>query len=396
LGSTGTVGENTLAVIAQHPQYRVFALTANENVDKLQQQCLQYQPQYAVVVNKALAPVLQNNLRQSGSDTEVLAGHQALVEVSEHTGVDAVMAAIVGAAGLLPTLAAVNSGKKVLLANKEALVMAGDLFMQAVANSGTVLLPIDSEHNAIFQCLPIESSAQQPLQAKPHGQNIIDRVVKKVILTASGGPFLHTASEQLQHVTPAQACKHPNWVMGKKISVDSATMMNKGLEYIEACNLFGLDMENLEVLVHPQSIVHSMVEYVDGSVIAQLAAPDMRVPIAYGLAWPDRINSGAEFLDLVSAPPLEFMQPDLVRFRCLKLGMEAAAQGGTAPALLNAANEVAVAAFLQGRIGFCEIPVIIEKVLEEMPCEAAQSLDIIQAADNSARVLGNKLVNKVN
>jgi 1-deoxy-D-xylulose-5-phosphate reductoisomerase len=297
------------------------------------------------------------------------------------------MAAIVGSAGLEPTLAAVKSSKKVLLANKESLVMAGELFMQAVADSGACLLPIDSEHNAIHQCLP-EAGA---------GKMQVDRsLVKRVILTASGGPFLKTPVEEFSEITPEQACRHPKWKMGKKISVDSATMMNKGLEFIEACYLFDLNPNQIDVLIHPQSIVHSLVEYRDGSVLAQMATPDMRIPIAYGLAWPQRIASGANFLDLTKASALEFHAPDLARFPSLKLGMEAAAAKGTAPALLNAANEVAVDAFLSGKISFNQIVLINAEVLSKIPCETALTLAIIQAADVAARLEANQLINRLN
>ncbi|MBL4821038.1 MAG: 1-deoxy-D-xylulose-5-phosphate reductoisomerase [Gammaproteobacteria bacterium] len=385
LGSTGSIGESTLDVIGQHPRYRVFALTAYRSVQKLFEQCLQYQPQYAVLVDEAAAQKLARLL--ADSDTRVLSGRDSLKTVAAHVEAGIVMAAIVGAAGLDSTLAAVNSGKKVLLANKESLVMAGELFMQSVSRSGAELLPIDSEHNAIFQCLPGNGSIKT-------GADLA--TVRKVILTASGGPFLDLPLEAFAAITPDQACNHPRWEMGRKISVDSATLMNKGLEYIEACVLFGLKCSQLEVLIHPQSIVHSMVEYNDGSVIAQLAAPDMRIPIAYGLAWPDRISSGASMLDLAAEQTLEFRKPDLQRFPCLQLGMEAAAQGGTAPTWLNAANEVAVQAFLDNRLAFNQIPDINAAVMSKIPCEAALSLDIIHKADKEARLLANELIVKAN
>lgn len=388
LGSTGSVGVNTLEVIARHSHLAVYALAAHSNVAGLAAQCRRFHPRYAVMADPAAAEVLAGQLR--GSGTEVLGGVEALQQVAAAAQVDIVMAAVVGAAGLDATLAAVTAGKRVLLANKESLVMAGDLFMQAVVDSGAVLLPIDSEHNAIFQCLP----HQQEVAGGRHGSAA--QQVQRVLLTASGGPFLDLPAADLAHVTPAQACRHPRWEMGRKISVDSATLMNKGLEFIEACYLFGLAPERLEVLIHPQSIIHSLVEYVDGSVLAQLAAPDMRVPIAFGLAWPGRISSGAAALDLVQVGRLEFRAPDLARFPCLRLGMEAARAGGTAPALLNAANECAVAAFLDGRLGFSRIPLIIQEVLSKIPCEAAGSLAIIRAADQQARVLSNELIAKAN
>ena len=317
--------------------------------------------------------------------TKLLVGKSALVEVASSPDVDIVMAAIVGAAGLESTLAAASNGKRLLLANKESLVMTGDLLKQAATQSGAEILPIDSEHNAIFQCLPITGSS---LQATDYNG------IEKVVLTASGGPFLNTPLEQLASVTPEQACLHPKWSMGRKISVDSATMMNKGLEFIEACYLFDLEPSQVDVLIHPQSIVHSMVHYADGSVIAELANPDMRVPIAYGLAWPERIRSGAAVLDLAAQEPLQFSKPDLQRFPCLRLGMEAAAKRGSAPAVLNAANEVAVEAFLSGEIGFTEISLIIEAVRSKIPCEATPSLAIIQDLDRQARTLSKELILK--
>ncbi|MCB1666390.1 MAG: 1-deoxy-D-xylulose-5-phosphate reductoisomerase [Pseudomonadales bacterium] len=379
LGSTGSIGTSTLDVVARHEQYRVFALTANDSVDVMLEQCRRFQPRFAVMVNEQAADRLARACRSEGLAVEVLAGSDALIDVASHPEVDTVMAAIVGSAGLAPTLAAVEHSKKVLLANKEALVMAGDLFMGAVARTGAVLLPIDSEHNAIFQCLPPESRLAG--SANPHPG------VRRIVLTASGGPFRDAPLEVLATVTPAQACKHPNWSMGRKISVDSATMMNKGLELIEACFLFGVGPDLVDVLIHPQSIVHSMVEYVDGSVIAQMGSPDMRVPIAHALAWPERMSSGAAFLDLARAGALEFSDPDLARFPCLRLGMEAAREGGTAPTILNAANEVAVASFLAGRSRFTDIPVIIAGVMAQMTCRSADSLDIIQQADAQAREL---------
>lgn len=391
LGSTGSVGTSTLDVISRHPAVSVYALSAGRNIDLLYQQCLSVKPQVAVVMEAAAAESLQQRLRQAGSDTRVECGAQALIDIASAPEVDSVMAAIVGAAGLPPALAAASSGKKVLLANKEALVMAGALFMQAAEQSGAVVLPIDSEHNAIFQCLP--PVAQQSEQgAGRTGARLNAQGVRRVILTASGGPFLQMPVDQLHAVTPAQACKHPNWSMGRKISVDSATMMNKGLEFIEACYLFDLPPSQVDVLIHPQSIVHSMVEYRDGSVLAQLGSPDMRVPIAHALAWPARMDSGASFLDLVKSPDLQFFSPDLERFPALALGMAAAAQGGYAPCVLNAANEVAVAAFLDGRIRFTDIPGIISDSLAQITCREPLSIAMIQAVDGQARAFAETLV----
>ncbi len=383
LGSTGSIGINTLDVIARHAQYGVFALSAHSNDRILHDQCLRFAPVYAVMVDPAAAERLRSSLRASGSATEVLDGSEALETVACDPRVDTVMAAIVGAAGLLPTLAAVRGSKKVLLANKEALIMAGELFMATLAESDATILPIDSEHNAVFQCLP-------PDAALPG--SAVSGTVRRVVLTASGGPFLDRSLESLRDVTPDEACKHPNWDMGRKISVDSATMMNKGLELIEACYLFGVGPDRVDVLIHPQSIVHSMVEYCDGSVIAQMGSPDMRVPIASGLAWPARIESGADFLDLVASEDLQFRTPDLERFPCLALGMEAARSGSGAAVVLNAANEVAVAAFLEGRLRFMDIPVIIEDCMSRMTCGQPASLEMIQQADREARCLADELV----
>jgi len=386
LGATGSIGKSTLEVIALHPQYSVFALTASSNTALLLEQCLRFAPRYAVMVDESAAEELTRALARHGSATRVLAGSQGLIEVASHPEVDTVMAAIVGAAGLPSALAAVQHSKKVLLANKEALVMAGDLFMDALAQSQAVLLPIDSEHNAVFQCLPQNSRASAnalPAQG-----------VRRIVLTASGGPFREWPLEQLHAVTPEQACKHPNWSMGRKISVDSASMMNKGLEVIEACFLFGVGPELVDVLIHPQSIVHSMVEYADGSVLAQMGSPDMRIPIAHCLAWPQRIASGAAFLDLTRQSALQFFTPDLERFPCLRLGMEAARAGGTAPTILNAANEVAVEAFLKGESGFTTIPAIIEQTLAQMTCRKAESVDMIRHVDEQARTLARRLIQR--
>ncbi|MBS1170977.1 MAG: 1-deoxy-D-xylulose-5-phosphate reductoisomerase [Burkholderiaceae bacterium] len=357
LGATGSIGVSTLDVLARHPdRYSVFALTANSDVDTLAEQCERFRPQVAVVGSADAAQHLQGILRQKGIRTEVEHGKQALCDVAAAPECDAVMAAIVGSAGLMSSLAAARAGKKVMLANKEALVMSGQLFIDAVSASGASLLPIDSEHNAIFQCLP-SGYRRSPQQ---HG-------VAKILLTASGGPFFNRPADTLDLVTPEEAISHPKWVMGRKISVDSATMMNKGLEVIEAHWLFGVPANQIEVVIHPQSVIHSMVSYVDGSVIAQLGNPDMRVPIAQALAYPERIDSGVEQLDLTKMGDLQFKQPDSIRFPCLQLAYDALNAGGTAPAILNAANEVAVQAFLERKIGFPIIATLIRQVLEQVP-----------------------------
>ena len=375
LGATGSIGVSTLDVIARHPsRYQVFALTGYSRMSVLAAQCRAHRPQYAVVADEVQADVLQAELSAEGLQTEVLHGADALARVAADDAVDVVMAAIVGAAGLRPTLAAVQAGKRVLLANKEALVMSGALFMEAVQASGARLLPIDSEHNAIFQCMPEHYAA-----------GLGRAGVRRILLTASGGPFRNFTPEQLLQVTPAQACAHPNWSMGQKISVDSASMMNKGLELIEACWLFAAHPDQVEVVVHPQSVVHSLVDYVDGSVLAQLGNPDMRTPIAHALAWPERIDSGVSALDLLTTARLDFEAPDPVRFPCLRLAREAALAGGTSCALLNAANEVAVEAFLAGRVRFVDIPVIIEDTLNRLPSESVRDLEHILQADRCAR-----------
>ncbi|QNH02925.1 1-deoxy-D-xylulose-5-phosphate reductoisomerase [Pseudomonas sediminis] len=380
LGATGSIGLSTLDVIARHPErYSVFALTGFSRLAELQVLCVQHRPRYAVVPDADSALELQNNLRAAGLTTEVLVGEAGLCVVSADAAVDCVMAAIVGAAGLRPTLAAVQAGKKVLLANKEALVMSGALFMQAVKQSGAVLLPIDSEHNAIFQCLPGDYS--RGLQAVG---------VRRVLLTASGGPFRETPLADLERVTPEQACAHPNWSMGRKISVDSASMMNKGLESIEACWLFDARPEQIEVVIHRQSVIHSLVDYIDGSVLAQLGNPDMRTPIAHALAWPERIDSGVSPLDLFTVGRLDFERPDEQRFPCLRLAREAAQVGGSAPAMLNAVNEVAVEAFLQRRIRFTDIARMIESVLNAQPVQAVEALDAVFEADARARELAGQ------
>ena len=375
LGATGSIGVSTLDVVARHPdRYGVFALTAHRQVDKLFEQCRVHRPAYAVVDRAEDAQRLQAMLEAAGCCTEVLAGAAALAEVSAAPEVDMVMAAIVGAAGLVPTLAAALAGKRVLLANKEALVMSGALFMREVLANGATLLPIDSEHNAIFQALPAGFRGG------------VDGVeVTRILLTASGGPFRRKPLGELAAVTPEMACAHPNWVMGRKISVDSATMMNKGLEVIEAHHLFGLPGARIEVLVHPQSLVHSLVEFIDGSTLAQLGLPDMRTALAVGLGWPRRIASGVGGLDLRAHGRLDFEAPDLDTFPCLRLAYEALAAGGTAPAMLNALDEIAVSAFLQGRIAFLDIPATIEDGLAALPVTPAASLDALLDADARAR-----------
>nr|WP_232235499.1 1-deoxy-D-xylulose-5-phosphate reductoisomerase [Pseudomonas luteola] len=379
LGATGSIGLSTLDVIARHPdRYRAFALTGYTRLDELGALCITHEPRFAVVPGGAQAEELERRIKAAGLSTQVLVGEAGLSEVSAHPDVDAVMAAIVGAAGLKPTLAAVKAGKKVLLANKEALVMSGSLFMQAVKTYNAKLLPIDSEHNAIFQCLPLG-----------YEEGLVAKGVRRILLTASGGPFRETSLDVLRDVTPDQACAHPNWSMGRKISVDSATMMNKGLEFIEACWLFNARPDQVEVVIHPQSVIHSLVDYIDGSVLAQLGNPDMRTPIAHALAWPERIESGVSPLDLFAVARLDFQKPDEQRFPCLRLAREAISAGGTAPATLNAANEVAVDAFLNGRARFDEIPQIIEAVLQQETISAVTDLECVMQADRHARDLAN-------
>lgn len=375
LGSTGTIGEQTLDVIARHPQrYKVFALTANTNTKVMLQQCLDFQPQYAVMLDATAAKVLAEQLATHNSKTVVLSGLSNLEQVCSDAAVDAVMAAIVGAAGLKPAMAAARAGKRILLANKETLVMAGSLFMDAVKQGGATLLPIDSEHNAIFQVM------------SPQGlENLKDGGVRKIILTASGGPFRQYTQAQIDKVTPAMALKHPNWVMGAKITVDSATLMNKGLEVIEAHWLFNAQPSQIEVVVHPQSVIHSMVEYVDGSVLAQLGNPDMRTPIAYGLAYPERIDSGVSSLDFLTIGQLEFEAPDTKRFPCLQLAYDALKAGGTASTILNAANEVAVNAFLNDQIGFKGISDLIASALNKLAIENVNAIEQLVEVDREAR-----------
>jgi len=382
LGSTGSIGKSTLDVVARHPdRYRVVAITAQQQDELLFDQCLRFQPRYAVLLDEAASGRLVKRIAAAGLETEVLCGPAALEQVSTLPEVDAVMAAIVGAAGMPPTLAAANAGKKVLLANKETLVLAGHLFMEAVHRSGSPLLPIDSEHNAIFQALP-----------RGYAGNMKQSGVSRILLTASGGPFRETPMEQLRHVTPEQACTHPNWKMGRKISVDSASMMNKGLEVIEAHWLFNAGADDIQVVVHPQSVIHSLVQYVDGSVLAQLGNPDMRTPIAYALAYPERIDAGVAPLDLFQVAKLDFVAPDFARFPCLALAYQALRAGGTAPAALNAANEVAVAAFLDGRIAFLDIPRLIEGVLGKVRRTEVNVLQDVLDADAAARVAAQEWV----
>jgi 1-deoxy-D-xylulose-5-phosphate reductoisomerase len=383
LGSTGSIGANTLDVISRHSdRFQLFALTANTNVDTLYKQCIKYQPSYAVMRNESAADDLRSRLVEAGSKTEILSGEDALSHVVTDASVDTVMAAIVGAAGLLPTLAAVESGKKVLLANKEALVMAGRLFKEAVSRSGAMLLPIDSEHNAIFQCLPQDyDSDNQSLG------------IRKLLLTGSGGPFRTWSMKDISKATPEQACKHPNWSMGKKISVDSATLMNKGLEFIEACWLFDVRPSDIEVVIHPQSVIHSMVEYVDGSILAQLGNPDMRTPIAHALAWPKRMESGVSPLDLIGLSDLQFEAPDHHRFPGLALAIDAASSSG-ASTILNAANEIAVDAFLQNRISFGDISHLLMEVMSTAQYREPDNLDDVLDLDLNTRISANKLIER--
>lgn len=378
LGSTGSIGVSTLAVVQRHPErFRVFALTANHHVERMLEQCIAFQPRYAVMLNEQAAEQLAKRLKATECATEVLAGKAALEQVAAAPETDYVMAAIVGAAGLLPALAAARAGKRVLLANKEALVMSGQLFMDAVREHHAELLPIDSEHNAIFQCLPAQSSQQG---------------VERILLTASGGPFRQRQQADLYQVTPEQAVAHPNWSMGQKISVDSATLMNKGLEVIEASWLFDMPLDRIEVVVHPQSTVHSMVAYNDGSVLAQLGNPDMRTPIAYALGWPERLESGVSPLDLFAVARLDFEKPDLERFPCLQLAYEAHARGGFTTIALNAANEIAVQAFLERRIGFMDIPRLIKDVMKSADTGTPVHLEDIIIQDEVSRAASSSWI----
>lgn len=384
LGATGSIGLSTLDVVTRHPQrYSVFALTGMTKIQLLAEQCQKHRPKYAVVMDNDSAEQLNALLKPFDVPTQVLVGVDALCEVSRDSQVDIVMAAIVGAAGLMPTLAAVNANKKVLLANKEALVMAGHLFMEALKDSTAVLLPIDSEHNAIFQCLP-------------QNKNDLSAVgVSKLLLSASGGPFRGWTTDQMKDVTPEQACAHPNWSMGNKISVDSATLMNKGLELIEACWLFDMQESQIEIVVHPQSIIHSLVQYVDGSVIAQLGNPDMRTPIAHALAWPDRIDSGVKNLDLFDVSRLDFERPNFNDFPCLTQAYEAARIGRDAPAMLNAANEIAVQAFLDRRIRFTQIADVVKETMSVSTFNEPESLTAVQESDLKARSLAADYISRI-
>lgn len=375
LGSTGSIGENTLDIVARHSdRFRVVAITANENVDKIFAQCQHFRPRYAVLLDAISAEQLDKKIRMARIDTQVLTGVESLEKVASLPEVDTVMAAIVGAAGIRPTIAAARSGKTILLANKETLVMAGRIFMDIVKQGGATLLPIDSEHNAIYQSLP-----------KHFNEDLASVGVRRILLTASGGPFRKLALSDLKHVTPEQACAHPNWVMGRKISVDSATMMNKGLEVIEAHWLFDAAPHNIQVVIHPQSVIHSMVEYIDGSVLAQLGNPDMRTPIAHALSYPDRIESGVKSLDIFEIAQLNFEAPNFARFPCLKLAYDALSAGGNMPAILNAANEIAVESFLAGQLAFTAIPSMIEDVMQGVSWKEMGSLEDVLAADAMAR-----------
>jgi len=382
LGATGSIGVNTLDVAARHPEkYKIVALSANSQIDRLVEQCEQYQPAYAVIADETAVDDLAAKLKSKKLSTIVLSGVEGLEKIASLPEVDFVMAAIVGAAGLKPTLAAARAGKRILLANKEALVMSGQIFMDEVKKNNAELLPIDSEHNAIFQCMPDD-----------YEKGLAETGITKILLTGSGGPFRTKDKSELESITPDQACAHPNWSMGRKISVDSATMMNKGLEIIEACWLFNTNPDHIQVVVHPQSVVHSMVQYSDGSVLAQLGQPDMRTPIAHCLSWPERIESGVEKLDLFDVAKLEFEKPDYERFPCLRLAEEAIKKGGTAPAILNAANEVAVASFLDEELKFTDIAYIVEQTLNNVASREAISLNEILEDDLTAREQARKLI----
>ena len=382
-GSTGSVGVSTLDVVSRNPgRYEIFALTARSSVDLLAEQCRRWRPRFAVMSEESAAMRLRTRISAQVPETEVLAGAAAVAQVAAHPDVDCVVAAIVGGAGLMPSISAARSGKRILLANKEALVMSGRLFLDAVREGAAELLPVDSEHNAIFQCMPSATAAARGGE----------RGVRRILLTGSGGPFRARDPESLHDVTPEDACAHPNWSMGRKISVDSATMMNKGLEAIEACLLFDVVPGSVDVVVHPQSVIHSMVEYEDGSVIAQLGNPDMRTPIAHALAWPDRIESGAAPLDLVSTARLEFEAPEFGRFPCLRLGFEAAEAGGSAPTVLNAANEVAVDAFLNRCLPFTRIARVSEATVAACAAEEPRTLDDVLALDAMARARAGEFV----
>ncbi len=383
LGATGSIGVNTLDVVTRHPdKYKIIALSANSQVDRLVEQCEKYQPEYAVIADDNVKEELISKLKSKNISIQVLSGIEGLETIASLPQVDYVMAAIVGAAGLKPTLAAARAGKRILLANKEALVMSGQIFMDEVKKNNAELLPIDSEHNAIFQCMP-----------EDYEKGLVESGITKILLTGSGGPFRTRSLDELENVTPDEACAHPNWSMGRKISVDSATMMNKGLELIEACWLFNATPDDIQIVVHPQSVIHSMVQYVDGSVLAQLGQPDMRTPIAHALSWPERIESGVEKLDLFSVAKLEFEQPDYERFPCLRLAEEAIRAGGTAPAILNAANEIAVASFLDNQLSFTDIPFVVEQTLSNVVSRPALSLTEILEDDLTARKEAEHIIN---
>ena len=385
-GVTGSIGQSTLKILDRHPdKYTLFAVTAYSRIKELAQICKQYQPKIAVVPESKVDELRTELLALGVFDIEILAGEQGLITVAESSQVDIVMAAIVGAAGLLPTLAAIKAGKRVLLANKEALVMSGEIMMQAARDHHALLLPVDSEHNAIFQSLP-----QNYLNIERNGQPQLG--VSQILLTASGGPFLNHTLEQLQAVTPQQACKHPNWSMGQKISVDSATLMNKGLELIEACHLFSISEHFVTVVIHPQSIIHSMVQYIDGSTLAQMGNPDMCTPIAHALAWPERLDTHVPALDLFTHSHLNFQQPDTQKFPALNLARQAMRDGGLAPTILNAANEIAVAAFLNLKIKFTTIPEVVEHTLNHVQNGSAQSIEAILDTDRLARDVAHQFV----
>lgn len=375
LGSTGSIGLSTLDVVRRHPErWQLFALSANTNVNLMLSQIIEFQPRFAVMSNEQAAGQLEAEVRKQSLSCQVLAGPDALDLIASHAEVDIVMAAIVGGAGLGSSMAAAQAGKKVLLANKESLVMSGHLFMQAAERSGAQLLPIDSEHNAIFQCMPAGYKA---------GERAIG--VKRILLTGSGGPFRQWPLDQFDQITPEQACNHPNWSMGAKISVDSATMMNKGLEFIEAMWLFSATADDVEIVLHPESVIHSLVQYNDGSVLAQLGNPDMRTPIAHGLAWPERVASGVAPLDLFEVAQLNFERPDYARFPCLRLALDAARAGGSHSCVLNAANEIAVDAFLNERIRFTDIPSVLERALGLETNTELTTLAEVKSKDASAR-----------
>ena len=383
LGSTGSIGVNTLDVISRHQdKFNVKALTSNTNLDVFVQQCLQYKPEYAVMADEESASKLEEKLKKQSPDTSVLTGVDGLVKVAELNSVDYIMAAIVGAAGLLPTLAAAKAGKRILLANKEALVMSGELFMNTIEESNAELIPIDSEHNAIFQCIASTSNRE-------------NNTIKRIMLTASGGPFLNSLIDELPSKTPEQACKHPKWKMGRKISVDSATMMNKGLEVIEASWLFNIKPDLIDIISHPQSIIHSLVEHMDGSVLAQLGNPDMRIPISFGLSWPERIETDVKRLDLFDIAQFDFKRPENDRFPCLMLAREAITQGGTSSTILNAANEVAVNEFLNKKIKFTDIADVIESVMNNLTKNNADSLETILNDDRLARKSATEIIRNI-